>query len=180
MQIPPSDYLNFLRNQFRTSPDEPDEVVEGRFEFQRILEDFRPQFSSIIRYTFRSQNTNLIKSNYGHFSEISVAVGGNIAYMMDRYLFSPGEIKGTLPSPLGLSQNALGYSQFVKLVSRLQTIYPSWPGCRYFVRGFAGYAHPYNESETIPLSSRFLQAAVTIFEDGLHSGLGRVILNPTA
>lgn len=152
---PSSDYLDFLRNQFRRSDDEPDEIVEGRFEFQRILEDFRPQFSSIIRYTFRSQNTNLIKRNYGHFSEYSIAVGGNIAYMMDRYLFSPGELKGTLPSPLGLSQNALGYSQFFKLSADYRKYVPLGPETIFSFRGFAGFAHPYNESETIPLSRRF-------------------------
>jgi len=152
---PSSDYLNFLRNQFRASPDEPDEIVEGRFEFQRILEDFRPQFSSIIRYTFRSQNTNLIKRNFGHFSEFSVAVGGNTAYLMDRYIFSPGEIKGTLPSPLGLSENALGYSQFVKLSADYRRYIPIGPDAVLSFRGLAGYAHPYNESETIPLNRRF-------------------------
>ncbi len=152
---PSSDYFDFLRNQFRRSPDEPDDIVEGRFEFQRILEDFRPQFSSIIRYTFRSQNTNLIKRNYGHFSEYSIAIGGNMAYMMDRFVFSPGEIKGTLPSPLGLSENALGYSQFFKMSADYRRYIPIGPESVFAFRGFAGFAHPYNESETIPLSRRF-------------------------
>ncbi|MEX2573197.1 MAG: BamA/TamA family outer membrane protein [Balneolaceae bacterium] len=152
---PSQDYLDFLRDQFRREPGEPDEVVEGRFEFQRILEDFRPQFSSIIRYTFRSQNTNLIKRNYGYFSEYSFAVGGNMPYLIDRHIFSPGEIQGTLPSPLGLSQNALGYSQFFKTSADYRKYFPIGPDAVFAIRGFAGYAHPYNKSETIPLSRRF-------------------------
>ena len=156
----PSDtFLDFLRDQFRGTDEmgnpQTDEEVERRFEFQRILEDFRPQFSSIVRYTFRSQNTNLIKRNYGYFSEYSVAIGGNIPYLMDRFMFSPGEITGTLPSPLGISQNALGYSQFLKLTADYRRYIPIGPEAVLAFRGFGGFAHPYNKSETIPLSRRF-------------------------
>ncbi|MEX2585381.1 MAG: BamA/TamA family outer membrane protein [Balneolaceae bacterium] len=152
---PSSEYLNALRDQFRRNPNELDEVVEGRFEFQRILEDFRPQFSSIIRYTIRDQDTNLIKRNYGYFSEYSIAVGGNIPFLFDRFVFSPGEIKGTLPSPLGLSSNSLTYSQFFKVSADYRRYIPIGPETVASFRGFAGFAHPYNKSESVPLSRRF-------------------------
>src|SRR5690625_904175 len=152
---PSADYLAFLRNQFRQHPDEPDEVVEGRFEFQRIMEDFRPQFSSLIRYTFRSHNTNLIKRNYGYFSEYSIAIGGNIPYLFDRFIISPGVIEGNLPSPLGLSENALSYSQFAKLSLDYRRYIPLVTDAVFAWRAFGGYAHPYNRSTTIPLSRRF-------------------------
>ncbi|MEX2602481.1 MAG: BamA/TamA family outer membrane protein [Balneolaceae bacterium] len=132
-----------------------DEFGEDSFEFLRIEEDFRPQFSSIIRYTLRSQNTNLIQRDYGYFSEYSLSIGGNLPYLMDRYLFSAGEINGTLPSPLGLSGNSLGYSQFIKFSLDYRRYHPIGPESVLAWRGFAGYAHPYNESETIPLSRRF-------------------------
>lgn len=152
---PSPEYLAFVRDQFRRTPDEPDEIVEGRFEFQRILEDFRPQISSMIRYTFRNYNTNLIKRNYGYFSEYSVAVGGNLPYLLDRFIFTPGEIDGTLPSPVGPSDNRLGYSQFLKFSADYRRYIPLGPDAVFAFRGFAGYAHPYNKSETIPLSRRF-------------------------
>ncbi|MDZ7680413.1 MAG: POTRA domain-containing protein [Fodinibius sp.] len=59
--------------EFRQSLRE--EFGEDSFEYQRILEDFRPQVSSILRYTFRSQRTDLIKRNYGYFSEYSIRFG---------------------------------------------------------------------------------------------------------
>ncbi|MEX0894690.1 MAG: BamA/TamA family outer membrane protein [Balneolaceae bacterium] len=132
-----------------------DEFGEDSFEFQRIEEDFRPQFSSIIRYTFRSQNTDLIKRNFGYFSEYTFSVGGNVPYLMDRLLFSPGDVNRTLPSPLGLSENALGYSQFFKLSLDYRNYIPVGPEAVFAYRGFLGYAHPYHMSETIPLSRRF-------------------------
>lgn len=131
------------------------EFGEDSFEFLRIEEEFRPQFSSLIRYTFRSQNTNLIKRNYGYFSEYTFSVGGNTPYLMDRFLFSPGEIKRTLPSPLGISENALGYSQFIKLSLDYRRYLPVGPDAVFAYRGFAGYAHPYHMSQSIPLSRRF-------------------------
>ncbi len=148
-------YLNALRNQFRRHPDEPDEVVEGRFDFQRVLEDFRPQFSSQIGYTFRSHDTNLIKRNYGYFSEYSFALGGNFPWLLDRFLITPGRTEGTLPSPIGLSNNSLAYSQFFKLSVDYRRYIPIGPDAVFSWRGFAGFAHPFNKSETIPLSRRF-------------------------
>ncbi|MEX1011876.1 MAG: BamA/TamA family outer membrane protein [Balneolaceae bacterium] len=157
---PSSTYLTSLRNQFiRDGEDAGDpaviERIENLFEYQSILEDFRPQFSSIIRYTFRSMDTDIIKRNFGHFSEFSVAIGGNAPYLMDRYLFSNGEVKGTLPSPLGLSGNSLGYSQFLKLSADYRRYIPVAQDGVFAFRGFAGYARPYNKSQSVPLNRRF-------------------------
>lgn len=152
---PSPEYLRVLRNQFRRTPNEPDDVVESRFEYQRILEDFRPQFSSIIRYSLRDHTTNLIKRDRGYFREFTASVGGNVAYLMDSYLFSPGTIEGTLPSPLGLSSNALGYSQFFKVSADLRRYIPLGPGTVVAWRFYGGYAHPFNKSRSIPLNRRF-------------------------
>ena len=124
-------------------------------EFLRIEEDFKPQYSSILRYTIRSRNTDIIKRNYGHLAEFSAAFGGNIPYLMDRYLFSPGEIKQTLPSPFGISSNALSYSRFIKFTGDYRRYFELTPNTVFAIRGFAGVAHPIFESESIPLSRRF-------------------------
>src|SRR5690625_5375324 len=55
-----------------------DEFGEGSFELLRIQQDFNPQFSSLVRYIFRSQNTHLVRRNYGHFRQLSVPCRGNI------------------------------------------------------------------------------------------------------
>lgn len=131
------------------------EFGAGSIELQRIEEDFRPQFSSILRYTLRNINTNLIKRNSGHFGEYSVSVAGNIPYLMDRHVVTPGEIENTLPSPLGISSNALAYSRFFKVSADFRRYYPLSSESVFAYRFFGGIAHPYGESETIPLNHRF-------------------------
>ncbi|MEX0906222.1 MAG: BamA/TamA family outer membrane protein [Balneolaceae bacterium] len=131
------------------------EFGDGSIELQRIEEDFRPQFSSILRYTLRHINTNLIKRNRGYFGEYSVSIAGNMPYFLDRYGVTPGEIEGTLPSPLGISSNALAYSRFVKLSADFRRYIPLSSDAVFALRLFAGIAQPYGGSETIPLSRRF-------------------------
>ncbi len=131
------------------------EFGEGSFELLRIEEDFRPQFSSIIRYIFRDQNTNLIKRDEGTFSEYSIALAGNIPYLLDRFVITPGETEGTLPSPFGLSSNALAYSRFVKLSADHRRYIPLTPNSVFAMRVFAGIAHPIGGDRTIPLNRRF-------------------------
>jgi outer membrane protein insertion porin family len=131
------------------------EFGEGSFEFLRIEQDFNPQFSSIIRYIFRNQNTNLIKRDFGYFSEISVAIAGNIPFAIDRYLVTPGEIEGSLPSPFGISSNNLSYSRFVKFSADYRRYFPITQNMVFAVRGFAGVAQPIGQSNTIPLNRRF-------------------------
>lgn len=131
------------------------EFGENSIELLRIEEDFRPQFSSIIRYTLRNRNTNIIKRNYGYSLEYSFAVGGNIPYLIDRFLVSPGEIEQTLPSPFGISTNALAYSRFLKFSADVRRYFDLSENTVFAVRGFAGIAHPIFQSDNIPLSRRF-------------------------
>lgn len=125
------------------------------FEFQRIEEDFRPQFSSILRYTLRNINTNLIKRNSGHFGEFSISVGGNFPYVMDRYLVTPGTLEGNLPSPAGISSNSLAYSRFVKLSADFRRYFSLDSGTVFAMRLFGGMAQPFGDSESIPLNRRY-------------------------
>jgi outer membrane protein assembly factor BamA len=131
------------------------EFGENSLEFLRIEEDFRPQFSSVIRYTLRAQNTNLIKRNYGYFSEVSLALAGNVPYLIDRYIITAGEIEGELPSPLRISTNALAYSRFVKLSADYRRYFSLTPNAVAAFRFFGGYAHPIAQSDNIPLNRRF-------------------------
>ncbi len=131
------------------------EFGENSFELLRIEEDFRPQFSSVLRYTLRAQNTNLIKRDYGFFSEYSIALAGNIPYTIDRYIVTPGETEGTLPSPLGISSNSLTYSRFIKLSADYRRYFSLTPAAVAAFRVFGGYAHPISENDNIPLNRRF-------------------------
>lgn len=131
------------------------EFGEGSFELLRIEQDFNPQFSSIIRYSFRNMNTNLIKRDYGYFSEISIALAGNLPFLIDRFIVTPGEIEQSLPSPFGISSNNLAYSRFIKLTADYRRYFQLSPNSVFAVRIFGGIAQPIGDSSTIPLNRRF-------------------------
>lgn len=139
--------------QFRQSLEE--EFGEDSFELQRILEDFRPQVSSILRYTFRSQRTDIIQRNYGYFSEYSIAAGGNIPFLIDRYIVTPNTIEGNLPSPVSVSSNSLAYSRFVKGTADYRRYIPISNDAVFAYRAFGGFALPYGKNTSIPLNQRF-------------------------
>jgi len=142
---PSSRFLESLRNEFG----------EGSIEFERIQEDFRPQISSIFRYTFRSQRTDLIRRNYGYFSEYSIAVGGNLPFLVDRFIVTPGTIEGNLPSISAFSNNSLSYSQFFKITADYRRYVPLSTDGVFAYRGFVGFSHPFGKSRTLPLNQRF-------------------------
>ncbi len=142
---PSPQFREALRNDFG----------EDSFEYQRILEDFRPQVSSILRYTFRSKRTDLIKRDYGYFSEYSIAVGGNIPYLADRFIVTPNTLEGHLPPIITGSQNNLAYSRFVKGTADYRKYIPISNNAVFGYRGFLGLAFPYGKSTSIPLNQRF-------------------------
>ncbi|MEL7834734.1 BamA/TamA family outer membrane protein [Fodinibius sp. Rm-B-1B1-1] len=142
---PSPEFENALRNRFG----------EDSFQYQQIQEDFRPQVSSIIRYTFRSQRTDLIKRNQGYFSEYSIASGGNIPYLTDRYIVTPDTLEENLPAIFPGSQNSLAYSRFVKGTADYRRYIPLSNNAVFGYRGFMGVALPYGKSTNIPLNQRF-------------------------
>ncbi|PAU95549.1 outer membrane protein assembly factor [Aliifodinibius salipaludis] len=142
---PSPEFSEALRNRFG----------ENSFQLQQIEEDFRPQVSSIIRYTFRSQRTDLIKRDHGYFSEYSIASGGNIPYLTDRLVVTPDSLEGNLPAIFPGSQNSLAYSRFVKGTADYRRYIPLSNNTVLGYRGFFGLALPYGQSNTIPLNQRF-------------------------
>lgn len=132
-----------------------DKFGQNSFEYIRILQDFEPQISSIIRYTIRSQNTDLIKKDRGYFSEYSIAAAGNIPYSIDRFIVTPGEVEGNLPALFKLSDNTLTYSRFITLTADYRRYYPLSNSSVFAWRLFGGIAHPYGENKSIPLNRRF-------------------------
>lgn len=132
-----------------------DEFGQNSLEYIRILQDFEPQVSSIIRYSFRDYTTNLIKRNNGYFREFSLSAGGNLPYLVDRFLVTPGELEGELPTLFKLSDNQLLYSQFVKLTMDVRRYIPLASGTILSYRLFGGIAHPFGNNTSIPLNRRF-------------------------
>lgn len=142
---PSPEFQNALENRFG----------ENSFQLQQVLEDFRPQVSSILRYTFRSQRTDLIQRDHGYFSEYSIASGGNIPYLTDRLIVTPDTLEGNLPAVIPGSKNSLAYSRFLKGTADYRRYIPLSDNAVFGYRGFLGLALPYGESTTIPLNQRF-------------------------
>lgn len=151
---PTDEFINNLRNDF-DSDTLGDGTIVDPIELTRILEDFRPQISSVIRYTFRSQNTDLIKRNRGYFSEYSISTGGNIPYTLDRFVITPDTLEQSLPSLFRVSENELSYSRYVKATADYRRYIPISNSAVFSWRLFGGIAQPYGASTTIPLNRRF-------------------------
>jgi outer membrane protein assembly factor BamA len=150
---PTEEFISNLRNDF--SSDTVNGEVIDPIELTRILEDFRPQISSVIRYTFRSQNTDLIKRNRGYFSEYSLSTGGNIPYLLDNFVITSDTLEQSLPSLFKVSENDLSYSRYVKATVDYRRYWPLSNSAVFAWRLFGGIAQPYGSSTTIPLNRRF-------------------------
>jgi hypothetical protein len=132
-----------------------EQFADDPFLQERILADFSQQFNSTVRYTIRHFNTDIIKRNRGSYNEFSVESGGNIPWLIERYLVRPGErVQGSIPSFI-FADSTLTYARFVKA-----SIDHRRYGCYLsdFVlawRIFAGAAYAYGETSQIPLNRRF-------------------------
>lgn len=151
---PTNEFISNLRNDFG-SDTLADGTINDPIELTRILEDFRPQISSIIRYTFRSHDTDLIKRNSGYFSEYSISAGGNIPYLLDKYVITPDTLEQNLPSLFKVSENELSYSRFYKISADYRKYIPISNTAVFAWRFFGGIAQPFGQSTTIPLNRRF-------------------------
>jgi outer membrane protein assembly factor BamA len=117
-----------------------------------ILQDFRPQINSQIRYTVRNLNTDILKHDRGYYLESSVEIGGTVPYLADQFIFEAGKLENTIPS---LGETRLRYDQFIKLSLDYRRYIPFNEGSVFMYRGFAGYALPFGNSTSIPLVRRF-------------------------
>lgn len=138
----------FRENVELQFPDDPVQVL-------RILEDFRPQISSAVRYTFRRNRTDLIKRNQGVYYEYSVSMGGTLPYLLDRLIITPSTLERSLPPILALSDNRLEYSQFVKVTLDRRRYIPLGSSTVFATRFFGGFAQPFTYDQIIPLNQRF-------------------------
>lgn len=130
------------------------ERVQDPIQVERILDDFNPQFNSVIRYTLRNIDTNPIQRDYGFFQEGSVEFGGTVPWIFDRYIFTPGELTGEVPA-LYFSGSELSYSQFVKGSLDFRRYNEVLENGVFAWRAFAGGAYPFGANPQIPLNRRF-------------------------
>jgi len=129
--------------------------ISDPLQRERILNDFSQQFSSIIRYTYRQMNTDIVHRNRGHYQEISVEAGGTIPYLIERFIVRPGEpLESTIPS-LTLADSTLSYSRFVKAYIDYRNYNSVTVNTVFAWRSFVGVAYAYGVNPQIPLNRRF-------------------------
>ena len=136
------------------------DTIDDPNQRARIIQDYtEPQFNDALRLTLRQTDLNLLRRENGHVYEVGLEAGGNIGFLLDRFIFTPDTLEGSLP---GLpifgatgSSNRLFYGQYIRGVVdvrkyiRLNTLSVfAW-------KIIVGAAHPYGEAPVIPLSRRF-------------------------
>jgi outer membrane protein insertion porin family len=117
-----------------------------------ILEDFRPQVSSVLRYTLRRTNTDIIKRNRGSYQEYTIEYAGLLPFLTDRFIVSPDTLEGNLP---GFYLKSLDYTQYIKLSGDYRRYKTVGSSSTLSYRGFAGAAITYGVNNIVPITRRF-------------------------
>lgn len=138
--------------------------VEDPVARQFILEDYtRPQINNALRYTLRAGTADLFRRDRGSLLEASLEVGGNLPELLDRLVFTPDTVEGSLPGlPLfgGDASNRLEYRPYVRAQVDARRYYPQRRTVL-AVKLFAGAAHPTGDSPVVPFDRRFFSGGAT-------------------
>jgi outer membrane protein assembly factor BamA len=134
--------------------------IQDPVQRQQILEDYtRPQVNTALRYTFRSTTANPLRRSRGHIYEGTAEVGNTIPFVLDRFVFSPGETSYTLPGLTGSSNTGLGgrllYRPYVRATVDLRRYIPLGGHSTLALKAFGGWAHPTGGPTVVPFDRRF-------------------------
>lgn len=125
----------------------------------RILEDYtKPQINNAFRYTLVSSNVNPLRRERGHYFEALFEIGGNLPALMDRLVFSPDTVEGSLPGlPFfgGSNQTRLIYRQYLRFIGDFRQYRRLNRNLGVAWKAVVGVAHPIGRSEVVPFDKRF-------------------------
>ncbi len=131
-----------------------DPVQQGQ-----IVEDYtKPQINNAFRYTVISSNANPLRRDRGHTYEASIEVGGNLPALLDRTVFSPGTVEGSLPGlPFlgGGNETRLIYRQYLRFIGDVRQYRPINRNLVFAWKGLIGISHPTGRSDVVPFDKRF-------------------------
>ena len=132
--------------------------VEDTVAVQFVLDDYtQPQINSAVRYTFRSTTANPFRRDQGHTFELSAEVGGNLSQFLDRFVFTPDSLEGSLPGlPFfgGTDESRLEYRPYVRGLVDLRRYVPRG-SMTFAFKVIAAAAHPTGDSPVVPFDRRF-------------------------
>lgn len=160
------DTLSGFRARFLDRLLVPGDSLLDPVQRAQLLEDYtRPQINNALRYTLRSARVNPLLRAQGYSYEAALELGGNLPFLLDRLVFSPDTLEGSLPGlPFfrgGRTQNRLVYRQYARAtldLRRYRTL-----SRRVVVAGkaFAGLAQPLGRSAVVPFDRRFYSGGAT-------------------
>lgn len=134
-------------------------AVNDPIQQARILEDYtKPQVNNAVRYTLVSLTANPLRRDRGHSYEWSVEFGGNLPWLLDRYVFSPDSVEGSLPGlPFfgGDNETRLIYRPYLRLISDVRQYRPLSRTLVFAWKMLAGFSHPTGTSDIVPFDKRF-------------------------
>ena len=135
-------------------------LVTDPVQRAQILEDYtQPQINNALRYTLRSTNVNPLRRRQGYSYEAAVEVGGNLPYLLDRYVYTPDSLEGSLPGLPFFSgdrtSNRLIYRQYLRFVTDLRRYRPLSRNTVLALKFIGGLAHPTGAADVVPFDRRF-------------------------
>jgi outer membrane protein insertion porin family len=122
-----------------------------------ILEDYtRPQVNNAFRYTLRAVTADPFRRDRGHSREVAAEVGGNLPYLLDRLVFTPDTLEGSLPGlPLFGGESRLEYRPYARLVADVREYRPLSRLTTLAAKAVVGIAHPTGDAPVVPFDRRF-------------------------
>ena len=173
------DTLGGFQERFldRILGDDGDAFPADPVQRARILEDYtQPQINNALRYTVSAANVNLLRRSRGYSYEAAVEIGGNLPYMLDRYVFTPETVDGSLPGLPGLSgdgsSSRLNYRQYIRIVGDLRRYEELGPATVLAWKMIGGWAHPTGRARVVPFDRRFYSGGASSVRGWRLRGLG--------
>lgn len=137
-----TEFINQLNDRFQSNP----QLIVF------ILEDFRPQANSMVRYALRRTDTDIIKRIGGSYIEFTAETGGLIPFLSDRFIITPDTLEGDLP---GFRLSSLDYTQYVKFTFDLRRYIKTGEFSTFALRSYLGSAFAYGINDVIPITRKF-------------------------
>jgi outer membrane protein insertion porin family len=149
-QLSDPDTLAGFRRQFL-------DLIEDPVAREFVIQDYtQPQINNALRYTLRAGTADPFRRDRGYATEAAIEVGGNLPYLLDRFVFSPGVIEGAIPGlPLFGGGAGLEYRPYARAavdarrylrLNRLSVL---------ALKAMAGAAHPTAHAPVVPFDRRF-------------------------
>jgi len=88
-------------------------LITDPVQYQRAVEDYTVRkVNNAFRYAIRGGNADPLRRDKGYSSEFGAEIGGNLPFLLDRFVITPGTIEGTLPGVRAGS--SLAYRQYAR------------------------------------------------------------------